>query len=487
MVEHDLPKVGVAGSSPVSRSLFVYNFPQQYFFEKTFINFGRLLKVNAIILQLNHKTKYSVRKGVVLSISSIAFILLLSSCFPITTTTSPEANRAKSGSTYNPFIYKLHPEFFLYNQNNGTSRLYTKLNLVELMFAPIGPNRTYQGKVKFDYFIYKPDELKNVFDSSSITYDIKKRKGQTNAVTYINVNDNGLKEYYLRVKTTDLLRRASVEEFIYVNVTEESSSQNFIINLKKDNVPYFRSYFRSDQTFSIQHNNKSDSIYIKFIGGEMPLPAPPFSSLDRLPINTLQDSLWSVSGKGSFQFNENKKGLYYIQTDTTDKIGLGLINPGNEYPYIKTSEGMLYPLQYLTSTAEYNELLSSDNKKLAIDRFWIKCGGNLNRARELIRIYYNRTLYANIYFTSFTEGWRTDRGMIYLMFGPPKSVRKSQEQEIWIYSDRLNYRVLQFVFNRTSNPFTTNDFVLERNLDFRPFWFKSIESWRKGKVYTVFN
>jgi len=414
----------------------------------------------------------------------VIIVLFLSGCFPITTTTPKK--KQNIGTTYNPFIYKLHPEYFIYHLKNSNSRLYTKLNLVELMFAPIGPNRTYQGKIKIEYFIYNPEELSNIVDSASIVYDIKKRKGQNNAITYINVKDRELKEYYLKVKTTDMLRRSSVEEFLYVNIKEESASQNFIINLKKTSAPYFRNYFRNDQVFSIQHNKGADSIFVRYYNKEMPLPHPPFSSMLRSIITNYPDSIWSVEGKSSFQFSESLEGFYYLQTDTTASTGLFLLNSGNNFPYVKSSESMVYPLQYLMSTAEFIELLMSDNKKLAVDRFWLSCGGNLNRARELIRIYYNRTLYANIYFTSFTDGWRTDRGMIYLMFGPPKSVRKSPKKEVWIYSDKLNYRMLQFIFNRTPNPYTHNDFVLERSIDFRPFWFNSIESWRKGKVYTVF-
>ena len=414
----------------------------------------------------------------------IILSLFLAGCFPVTTTN--QVKKQNVGTTYNPFIYKLHPEYFIYRLKDSHSRLYTKLNLVELMFAPIGQNRTYQGKIKVEYFIYKPEELSNVVDSASIIYDIKKRKGQNNAITYINVKDNDINEYYLKVKTTDMLRRSSVEDFLYINVTEESSGQNFIINQKKTNAPYFRNYFRNDQVFSIQHNDEKDSVFIRYYKEEVPLPPPPFSSMLRSAFYPQPDSIWSVVGKGPFQFSERKEGFYYLQTDTTAKTGLFLLNSGSDFPYVKNSKNMAYPLQYLMSTAEFNKLLESSNKKLAVDRFWLSCGGNLNRARELIRIYYNRTLYANIYFTSFTDGWRTDRGMIYLMFGPPKSVKKSPEKETLIYSDRLNYKMLQFVFNRVTNPYTNNDFILERNLDFKSFWFKSIESWRKGKVYTVF-
>ena len=39
------------------------------------------------------------------------------------------------------------------------------------------------------------------------------------------------------------------------------------------------------------------------------------------------------------------------------------------------------------------------------------------KAKSLIAIYYNRIQNANLHFTTFKEGWKTDRGMIYVVFG----------------------------------------------------------------------
>ncbi len=36
--------------------------------------------------------------------------------------------------------------------------------------------------------------------------------------------------------------------------------------------------------------------------------------------------------------------------------------------------------------------------------------------------YYRRVAYANAHFTQYIEGWRTDRGMVYILLGPPNSV-----------------------------------------------------------------
>ncbi len=413
-------------------------------------------------------------------------MFLLSSCFPLTTTTSNDKKQVSS-AIYNPFIYRIHPEYFVYHTESQNSRLYTKIYLDELMFAPIGPNRSSQGKVKIEYQIYPFDNLSNYIDSASALYEIKKRKDQNNAITYLNIKETGLSKYYLHIITTDVLRQASVEEYILVNKEGLGARQNFLIEQKGTNLPYFKNYFRNDQVFAIHHKKSVDSLYIRYCSRQEPLPYPPYSSMIRPPVALTTDSIFSVSGQNEFQFREQKNGFYFIQVDTNSVEGLGLLNAGVDFPYLKTSESLVFPLEYLTSTIEFNEILKSSNKKLSVDKFWLGAAKDINRSRELIRIYYNRAFYANTYFTSFTEGWRTDRGMIYLIFGPPKSVTKTPEKETWIYSDKLNSRYLQFVFNRVPNQYTDNDFLLERNIDFRQFWSKAVESWREGKVYNVFN
>jgi GWxTD domain-containing protein len=64
---------------------------------------------------------------------------------------------------------------------------------------------------------------------------------------------------------------------------------------------------------------------------------------------------------------------------------------------------------------------------------------------ELLEEYYNRVDYANKNFTHYTEGWRTDRGMVYIYLGPPDNVERypfqsnSKPYEIWYYN-QINRR-----------------------------------------------
>jgi len=45
---------------------------------------------------------------------------------------------------------------------------------------------------------------------------------------------------------------------------------------------------------------------------------------------------------------------------------------------------------------------------------------------------------ANYFFTSYKPGWMTDRGMIYIVLGPPVILHKGDDFEEWIYYNSSN-------------------------------------------------
>lgn len=58
---------------------------------------------------------------------------------------------------------------------------------------------------------------------------------------------------------------------------------------------------------------------------------------------------------------------------------------------------------------------------------------------EIFNEYYRRVEYSNKNFTHYTEGWRTDRGMVFIILGPPNNVDRhpfdydAKPYEIWEY------------------------------------------------------
>jgi GWxTD domain-containing protein len=90
-----------------------------------------------------------------------------------------------------------------------------------------------------------------------------------------------------------------------------------------------------------------------------------------------------------------------------------------------------------------------EEKQAKFLEFWKRRDPNPNTPRnEKMELYYSRVEYANRHFTHYREGWRTDMGMIYIIFGPPNDVSRhpfevdSKPYELWRYYD-LNY---DFVF-----------------------------------------
>ncbi|MCH7783138.1 GWxTD domain-containing protein [candidate division KSB1 bacterium] len=82
--------------------------------------------------------------------------------------------------------------------------------------------------------------------------------------------------------------------------------------------------------------------------------------------------------------------------------------------------------------------------------------------------YYRRVRFANEEFTQYKDGWKTDRGMIYILFGPPNQV---------FYSDFSSFEkaTQQWVYYTNGVFFTffddhnTGDFQLKEPYDYEPF------------------
>jgi hypothetical protein len=81
---------------------------------------------------------------------------------------------------------------------------------------------------------------------------------------------------------------------------------------------------------------------------------------------------------------------------------------------------------------------------------------------------------ANELFTSYKEGWKTDRGMVYVIFGNPDRVFRENKKEIWLYGD------IRFEFKIISNLFAPKMYVLLRDKGYEKIWIKKITDLRSA-------
>jgi GWxTD domain-containing protein len=74
--------------------------------------------------------------------------------------------------------------------------------------------------------------------------------------------------------------------------------------------------------------------------------------------------------------------------------------------------------------------------------FWKKKDPSPNtEENEIFNEYYRRIVFANEKYSHYTEGWKTDRGMVFILLGPPSNVDRhpfdydSKPYEVWEYYD----------------------------------------------------
>lgn len=245
-------------------------------------------------------------------------------------------------------------------------------------------------------------------------------------------------------------------------------------------------YFPSTELTRISSiRNKGKSITFRYYNKEFIIAPPPYSDFKFQQFSYKADSIFTstIDDSGYVELKTKKKGFYHCLTDTSTKEGLTIFRFEKHYPKIATAEALVDPLRYLTTGEEYKKLTTATDKKVAVDDFWLERCGSRERAREIIRIYYGRVEEANRKFGSYMEGWKTDRGMIHIIFGIPKYVDKSNDSESWIYGDRYSSQSIRFDFLKVNNPFTDNDYYLQRLSQYKPKWHIAVDTWRAGRAY----
>jgi GWxTD domain-containing protein len=152
------------------------------------------------------------------------------------------------------------------------------------------------------------------------------------------------------------------------------------------------------------------------------------------------------------------------------------------FPGQATVPEIIDPLRYLTTSAERQALLQAPEPKRAIDRFWLAAaGGDQARGRDLIRRYYQRVTTANELFTGHKAGWLTDRGLLYVVLGPPQGVRRLPDgTERWHYDQAGQQgEAVAFTFRPRPSTLAPDNYELVRRPEYELLWYAAVEQWRK--------
>lgn len=205
--------------------------------------------------------------------------------------------------------------------------------------------------------------------------------------------------------------------------------------------------------------------------------------------DTLLTRRTQVTGSETAQFDLPKleEGVYWLEAQlasrSTERF-LTVLPP--EHPRVGGLEEMISALAYIANEEEWVHIHSGTTpaeRKKRFDAYWGTLLPERAKARETIERYYERVEEANRRFSSFKAGWKTDRGMAYILFGEPLMVERRPDGITWRYTYNTDNPYGRLVFERVRlRELPYEQYVLQRQGYLAEAWREAREQWREGRA-----
>lgn len=432
------------------------------------------------ILKNKHNIKLSI-------IGAFVAILFFTSCLSQKQNTKPQTNysyKYNFASLYNPSLSDLHPEVRIYTKLNNEATIFYRVLTKEIK-AITNSQFDEFAKLTIKYTLRNVNTFA-IVDSGTIINNIDLKELNGYFRSYFNVKQMGNDNYKIIISFFGEKPNSGKRLLLDINFNENNEYvflPMILIDNKKEIL--FHNFVNHKQKYIINSNIAGNNLKIDYYKFPEHLHLAPFYTTNTQ--NTFVTPEKTIEYKLNDTIIFEEKGVYIIRRLNQNSGGLCLINAGEYFPEVKTVEAMLEPLKLLISNKEYNEIKNSDNLKYSIDNFWLSKSQNERFAKEQIRVFYNRVNLANTFFTEDKEGWKTDRGMIYIMFGPPAIIYISANQEEWFYGEDPDVAGIFFLFDRLEKPLYFNSWVLKRDASYQTIWAQALQTWKNGRVFTISN
>lgn len=331
------------------------------------------------------------------------------------------------------------------------------------------PDYNNRDRLGYGNVALTPESVSREGDHLTLTFDVKRPKEVISAIllaeiTEINTGVKARNDLTLRFRTPKL-------------------SDRYALFDKTGRQPQLRNYVNAGDTVMIRDvNGTGKSLLGVRYRHEFDAASSPMNTSSRpVPRSLATDSTMTITTGRPFILP--KEGLYFFSEDTTDASGIGLVVADRRFPKLTRPEKLIKPVLYMSTSTEIAELNQAQDTKRAFDRYWLSLmSGNEDVARKTLKAYFNRVEDANRLFTSYKEGWKTDKGMIYIVLGAPDRVQRNREREVWVYNRRTNVSEISFTFTKKPNQFVEDHYELVRYIEYQPIWYPIVEAWRTGAI-----
>lgn len=257
---------------------------------------------------------------------------------------------------------------------------------------------------------------------------------------------------------------------------------------KSGQKPLARNYFYAQDTIqlkSLADNGQKFQVYrykYEFDPAMSPMATAPRQVSKQLFV----DSSFTVTSGTPIILKQ--EALYYFTRDTTESYGIGIIAVDNRYPKITRPEKLVKPLVYMSTNTEATDLYNTKEAKKSMDNYWLNLmNGNQGAAKRTIKNFYQRVEKANRLFTTYKEGWKTDKGMVWIIMGDPTKITRTKDREVWSYTRNGQFSEINFTFNKRANQFVEDHYELQRYAEYQSIWFPVVEQWRNGDLLSKQN
>ncbi|MBX2964247.1 MAG: GWxTD domain-containing protein [Cyclobacteriaceae bacterium] len=342
----------------------------------------------------------------------------------------------------------------------------------------------HNNQIEIQYSLERSGEAVNLF-TYDILWEIRKDllEKEGTAVTAVSpvvttealktgkvTLDNSAAGKYAVAKVVDNTKRLMT--IFYKKIPETATAY-----LIQDNSTNVKNYVRLNTPVTFFGFDKDKPLIISQYSETFPPAAPPFSTTQaRVSALLKPDSIFTKPPDTILSFTQ--KGLYLVQQDTASTAGVAF-RVEDDYPKLGMLQSLVGPMVYICSKTEYSKLAAAGDSKAQFDKAILSITGNTDRARIFMRSYFRRVEQANIYFSSYKEGWKTDRGMIYIIYGLPQAVYLFGDREVWEYKT-VDFTG-KFTFVKASTIFDPENFVLLRDKSYEAKWYEMIDLWRKAR------
>jgi GWxTD domain-containing protein len=370
----------------------------------------------------------------------------------------PEFNFTEESGDPN-FYYDL-ATFAGPDSNKSQLNVYTKIAYDELQF--IQEDNHYRAQYELSITIF--DKNDNPIDGKILKIDIivdsyKKTNSRTDfskqLVQFIILPDH----YNIYIKIFDLdskkskITKTSIEIPDYfissINVSSIILADSVIIDSSGHLKPMVNvmGSFRDNQDtiyvlFEIYNRAQKDSIKIVYnilnLDKELLLHHEYYKILDSTSIDELLKIFRNelVNGKYKLELKIGEEDLLVKRYKNFTIYWVGVPTVISDF------DKAIEQLHYIAKRKEIKKMKKAEGEeKLRLFKeFWdSKDSTPETEENALMEEYYRRVEIANVNFGTHLDGWKSDRGMVYILLGPPNDIERhpfeaaSRPYEIWFY------------------------------------------------------